>query len=170
MPTQTVIALLQFCSTHWNLQQTLGEERKNYSVCYSPGWNGSAEAVPSTHSFWSVCFLPVHITMMSDQEQFNIPIFLNNELYRYSLPLREVFALKLVAQLETMLSPEPSVLLLKHLSVLVSTCSLPPGAPQTVRPRLSVVWETCLTRARRHCRESEDIVKRHDGTTESMEG
>lgn len=30
--------------------------------------------------------------------------------------------------------------------------------------------ETRLTRVRRHCRESADIVKRYDGTTESVDG
>lgn len=34
------------------------------------------------HTLSGVCFLPLCITMMSDQEQFNIPIYLTNELYR----------------------------------------------------------------------------------------
>lgn len=104
------------------------------------------------------CLLAICITMMPDQEQFNIPIFLSNELSIDSLPSREGYAVKLVAQLETMLSPEPSVLLLRQLSMLVSTCSLPPGAPQSVRPRLSVVLgstfhqsQKTLQRECRHC-------------------
>lgn len=75
-----------------------------------------------------VCFLHVHITMMSDQEQFNIPIFLTNELYR-EFAIERRLCIKAGSSAGNYVVSRAKCAAAQHLSVLVSTCSLPPGAP-----------------------------------------
>lgn len=120
-------------------KRSCGGNRINSPTYYSPRWNGSADAIPFRYSFQRISISSLStsewcLTRISSTSQYFLA---TNSIG--SLPSREGSAIKLVAQLETMLSLEPSVLPFRQLSGLVSTCSLPPGAPSFVRPGLPVV-------------------------------